>query len=176
VVSESEIHSLENLRGIPTELGSQFNPPGGRRRLISYYVLEPEVAGGWGKNTVFSRTPGKPVVVHKLHYQFDGWLGDELLESTPCYIASERLARGIEKAGLKGVSFDAVEVTKSEQFEELYPGRVLPKFVWLKVDGTAGQDDFGIAPGLRLVVSERAFELLKEAGLSHAASITPFET
>lgn len=54
--------------------------------MAKYYVVEPEVAGGFGINTVFTRTEGKPMVVHKLHYEFDGWLGDSLLETTPCYI------------------------------------------------------------------------------------------
>jgi hypothetical protein len=143
--------------------------------LTKFYVVEPEVAGGWGKNTVFTGVPGKPTVVHKLHYQFDGWLGDELLESTPCYIVTERLAHKMEQADLSGVNFDEVEVTKSEQFEELYPNRSLPKFVWLKVNGKPGQDDFGVAPGLRLIVSDRALHVLMDGGLSHAASINPFE-
>jgi hypothetical protein len=142
---------------------------------MKYYCIEPEVAGGWGENTVFTRTPGKPTVVHKLHYEFDGWLGDELLQSTPCYIVSERGAHEIERAQLKGARFDDVEITTSEQFRELYPDRQLPKFVWLKVEGEPGQDDFGLARGLRLVVSERTLELLKQIGISNAASVTPFE-
>jgi hypothetical protein len=142
---------------------------------MRYYQIEPEVAGGWGKNTLFTRAPGEPMLVQKLHYQFDGWLGDELLESTPCYIVSERLAHEIRRTKLTGMKFDEVEITKSDQFRELYPDRQLPKFLWLKVEGEAGRDDFGIAPGLQLIVSERAFELLKRVGISHAASVTPFE-
>ena len=83
---------------------------------MKYFYIEPEVAGGWGKNTVFDRTPGRPTVVHKLHYEFDGWLGDELLESTPCFIVSERMAREMKKMHLTGVNFDDVEVTTSEHF------------------------------------------------------------
>ena len=143
--------------------------------MTVYHVVEPEVAGGWGENTVFTRAPGTPMVVQKLHYRFDGWLGDELLESTPCYVVTERLAQEIGRAQLTGVRFDEVEVTTSAQFKELHPNRQLPKFVWLKVDGKPGQDDFGIAPGLRFVVSERALELLKRVGISHAASVTLFE-
>jgi hypothetical protein len=141
--------------------------------MMSYYVLEPEVAGGFGAHTVIDRSSGK-MVVQKLHYQFDGWLGDELLESAPCFIASEGLVREIESARLTGVRFDEVEITTSDQFRELYPNRQLPMFVWLKVEGKAGHDDFGIAPGLRLVVSKRALELLKRVGIANAASIEPF--
>jgi len=135
---------------------------------MNYYYIEPEVAGGWGKNTVFDRTLGKPTVVHKLNYEFDGWLGDELLESTPCFIATERMSREIEQSHLTGARFDHVEVTTSEQFKELYPSRQLPKFVWLRVDGNPGQDDFGIAPDFRLVVSERALKILQAVGVAQA--------
>ena len=57
---------------------------------MEYYLIEPEVAGGIGEHSVIDRSSGK-MVVRKLHYEFDGWLGDELLESTPCFIVSERL-------------------------------------------------------------------------------------
>jgi hypothetical protein len=143
---------------------------------MRFYRVEAEVAGGWGKNTVFARVPGKPTVIHKLHYQFDGWLGDELLESTPCYIVTERLSCEITRAGLTGARFEEVEVTTSDQFRELHPDRRLPKFVCLKIAGKAGHDDFGISPGLQLVVSERALNLLKRIGFSHATSILPFES
>ena len=136
--------------------------------MADYYIIEPEVAGGWGNNTEFTRTPGQPVVVHKLHYRFDGWLGDELLESTPCYIATERLAAAITQSRLSGVAFDGVETTRSAQFEDLYPDRTLPKFYWLKVEGVASQDDFGMTQDLQLVVSQYALSVLENFEISHA--------
>lgn len=141
--------------------------------MKDFYVVEPEVAGGFGEHTVMDRYSGK-MVIKKLHYKFEGWLGDHLLESTPCYIVSEQLADEIKHAQMLGVEFDKVEVTTSKQFSELYPNRELPKFLWLKVTGIPGQDDFGIASGLRLVVSKHALNLLKQIGISHAASIMPF--
>jgi hypothetical protein len=141
---------------------------------MKYFYIQPEVAGGWGKNTLFDRIPGKPTVVHKLHYEFEGWLGDELLETTPCFIVSGRVAQAIEKAQLTGARFDEVEVTTSEQFLELHPARQLPGFVWLRIEGTAGQDDFGTAPDGRLIASEKALRLLREFGISHA-SVTEFK-
>ena len=141
----------------------------------AYYVIEPEVAGGWGKNTIFTRTPGTPTTVHKLHFEFAGWLGDELLESTPCYIVTERLANEIQREALTGARFDDVEVTTSDQFRELSPKQLLPNFRWLKIEGKPAHDDFGITSDLRLVVSEGALQLLKRVGISHAASVLPFE-
>lgn len=142
---------------------------------MEYYSIEPEVAGGWGKNTVFDRISGKGTFVHKLNYEFDGWLGDELLESSACYIVTERVAHEIERAQLTGARFDEVEVTTSEQFRDIYADRQLPRFVWLRAGGKLGQDDFVLGPDLRLVVSDRALDLLKRMGLSHAASVTPFK-
>jgi hypothetical protein len=141
--------------------------------MAAYYVLEPEVAGGWGKNTVFTRTAGRPVVVHRLHYEFDGWLGDELVESTPCYLVTKRLSDEIARAQLTGAVFDEVEVTTSDEFKELHPDRVLPNWLWLKADGVPGVDDFTIGLGSRLIVSE-ALALLKRVGIPNAGSITPF--
>lgn len=140
---------------------------------MKYFYIEPEVAGGWGKNTAFERRPGKATVVHKLHYEFEGWLGDELLESTPCFIISERAARKIEGSQLTGVTFDDVEITASEQFRELDPDRQLPGFVWLRATGEPGRDDFAIAPDGRLVVSEGALYVLQTFETAQA-SVTEF--
>ncbi len=142
--------------------------------MTNYHIVEPEVAGGWGENTEFTRTPGQPVVVHKLHYQFDGWLGDELVESTPCYIVSEKMAGKLQQAQLTGFALGDVETTMSEQFRELYPDRELPKFLWLKVAGVPGSDDFGVNSDLQLVVSDRALEALADVGISNAL-VEPFE-
>lgn len=141
--------------------------------MENFYTIEPEVAGGFGEHTEVDRSSGR-MEVNRLHYKFDGWLGDHLLESTPCFIASKRLAEKINLEGLSGVEIDEVEITKSDEFLELHPTRELPEFVWLKVNGKAGQDDFGIAADLRLVVSRRALDLLMQMGIAHAASIDPF--
>lgn len=139
---------------------------------MKYFYIEPEVAGGLGKNAVMNRGVHPPIV-SKLHYHFDGWLGDVLLETFPCFIVTELAKQKLQAGQLTGARFDEVEVTISEQFQELYPTRQLPQFVWLKVEGTTGQDDFGTAPDGRLVVSEGALRLLRELGISHA-SVTEF--
>lgn len=128
---------------------------------MKFYKLDPEVAGGLGPNTEFIRTPGKPVVVQKLHYQFDGWLGDELLESSPCFIVTQRLAEELQRQRLSGYELKAVEISTSDQFRELYPDRELPAFAWLGITGKAGTDNFGVDKDGRLVVSETAIELLR---------------
>lgn len=139
---------------------------------MKYFYVEPEVAGGLGKNTIMDRNVHPPLV-SKLHYEFDGWLGDVLLESFPSFIITEGAREKLKEHGISGASFDIAEVSRSGQFDELNPHRDLPRFDWLKVEGEAGRDDFGIACDGRLVVSERALELLKDLGISNAL-ITQF--
>jgi hypothetical protein len=141
----------------------------------NHYTVEPEVAGGWGENTVADVTVHPPRV-SRLHYRFDGWLGDVVVESSPCYIVTEEARRNIEDIRATGVRFDQAEITTSEEFEETHPGLRLPKFVWMKIDGLAGKDDFGIAPApdFRLVVSQRILDMLNRLGLAHAL-IEPFK-
>jgi len=140
------------------------------RRKMKYYAIQPEVAGGWGSNTLVEDRSIHPPRVKKLHYQFDGWLGDVILETFPCYIVTEEAKRNVEAAGATGVKFDEVEITTSEGFEELCPRLHLPHFAWLRVEGDPGRDDFGIAPApdFRLVISERMLNILKPLGISHA--------
>ena len=92
-----------------------------------YRLIEPEVAGGLGKETILSNDTHPPVV-EKLNYEFSGWLGDDILESFPCYIVSERLKNKIDNNNLSGLKFDDVIVTKSEVFKQLYPDKKLPNF------------------------------------------------
>jgi hypothetical protein len=99
-----------------------------------------------------------------LEYVFDGWLGDDVLETFPCFIVTARLKEAVEAIGPTGVAFDEVKVTKSKLFRELYGDRPLPTFYWLKVGGQAGTDDFGVggSPRFRLVVSERVLYVFKQ--------------
>ena len=48
------------------------------------------------------------------------------------------------------------------------PLTVLPKFLWLKVEGQAGLSDFGIATDHRLVVSDKARIALEKHQLQYA--------
>ncbi len=127
---------------------------------MAFYALEPEVAGRHGERSIVDRSVHPPRVT-VLHHIFDGWLGDELLESFPAFLVTESLSKLIEAEQLTGVRFsDAIEVEASEQFEELYPGRQLPKFRRLEPLGVPLQSDFALGPDHRLIVSERALRVL----------------
>jgi len=136
-----------------------------------FYFIEPEVAGGWGSNTI-ADTSSHPPIVSKFHYQFDGWLGDDLLESFPCFIVSEPLKDDLISSGLTGFEIEGAEVSKSEDFwsEDTYSN--LPKFYWLKVSGEDLFNDFKIAADYRLVVSDKALSVIRRHNINHA-DITP---
>jgi len=51
---------------------------------MKYYVLEPEVAGGFGPKLILDRHV-RPASVTKFHYEFDVWLGAPLLEAVGCF-------------------------------------------------------------------------------------------
>jgi hypothetical protein len=68
---------------------------------MPYYSIEPEVAGVLGASTMISWRDGT-MHVDKLHYEFHGWLGDHILESVPCHIASAQLAKDAVEGELTG--------------------------------------------------------------------------
>jgi hypothetical protein len=134
---------------------------------MRYFLLSPEVAAmGLGKNTQLDRSVHPPIITH-LHYDFDVWLGDDLLECFPCFVSTRRLANAISEARLTGLEFGPVEITTSGLFRDLYPDSNLPEFLWLKVQGKSGKDDFGLDKDGRLVVSEHALHILKNKNLEH---------
>lgn len=140
---------------------------------MSYFVLEPEVAGGFGDGTVMD-TSVEPPRVERLHYEIFGWLGDELLESTPCFVVAKTLAERLTAAGVTGFRLADVEVTADEQDEELMgESAPLPEFWWLQVTGQRGVDDFGLTDNASLVVSERALAVLRTGTLDNC-DIEPF--
>ena len=125
-----------------------------------HFVIRPEVAGGLGPLTKMDHTR-QPATVERLNYEFDGWLGDELLTSYPCFIITERVRDELVSLAATGAEFGPVIVTKSQTFEELYPGRSLPQSHWLKVLGRPGIDDIAEVQG-ELVVSDRVLARLED--------------
>lgn len=140
---------------------------------MQFYVIVPEVAGGWGKHMVVDRSVD-PMRIEHLHYQFDGWLGDELLTTHPAYICTQRVADALSAARFSGFRLGDVEVTISSRFRELYPRRKLPPFRWLQIKGEPERDDFGLR-SWRLVISERALACLRSFSLTQARVYTVAE-
>ncbi|MCA1229554.1 hypothetical protein [Saccharopolyspora sp. 6M] len=133
---------------------------------MPYYIVEPEVAGELGPSTVYDRD-SRPVSVTHLEYRFTNWLGDALVESTPCFIATEALAKRISREALTGVTFEDVTVTLSPEGEELIE-EPLPNWRWLKLTGQPYVSDISLNDDLMLVMSDRALLIIQEFGLDNA--------
>jgi hypothetical protein len=140
---------------------------------MRYFYIEPEVAGGEGDNSVMDRSVHPPIV-SRLHYEFTTWLGDVLLEGFPAFIVTEDAMNKLMESRATGARYADVEITTTYPFREFHPDMQLPRFAWLQVTGRAGHDDFGLAADHRLVISERALEVLTGIQFIHAM-IEPFE-
>jgi hypothetical protein len=134
-----------------------------------WYRVSPEVAGGLGDRTQMD-SDVHPPRVHRLHYVFSGWLGDDIVESFPCFLATERLASAISTSGLRGAQFGEVEVSLDPQFESFFPETAasLPRWVWLRPTGRPGEDDFWLDDQARLHLSEEAYELVQRFHVANA--------
>ncbi|MBM7772932.1 hypothetical protein JOD54_003136 [Actinokineospora baliensis] len=131
-----------------------------------YYKLDPEVPGGIGELSELD-TGVAPLVVRRLHYEFDSWFGDCLGQSSPIYILAKYAAVDLERHGFSGFNLREVLVTRSEVWEQLDLKITLPQFVWLDVVGVGGQHDIGRVDKAGLVVSSTVLDVLKSHRLDH---------
>lgn len=142
---------------------------------MDFYVLRPEVAGGIGAGSVVD-VDVHPPVVSRLHYEFADWMGDVLVETFPVFVIVRSVGETLEGAGLTGATLAPVEVSvtpEGREMMELSGGGELPDFAWLKIHGKAGSDDFGQLADATLVVSHRALEILRAAGIENC-EVEPF--
>ena len=150
---------------------------------MKLFVIEPEVAGEIGESTIYENydaitTKGERPIISHLHFVFMGRLGDDILEVTPCFLISEKLKQAIEKSELKGYKFQNIEISLSEEYEEMYPDREKPCFYRLLPQGTISvQDemysnwdnmDFCVTEKSYLVLSEKAINILNCFRLDNA--------
>jgi hypothetical protein len=133
---------------------------------MRFYILAPEVGGGFGPNTDLDSTCHPPKV-GRVHYLFDGWLGDCLVESFPCFVATESVIAELKEMEISGMNDSDVEISTSERFRELYPNVDIGRWRWLRAVGIPGEDDIAITASARLVASERAVAILRRHGLAH---------
>src|SRR5580692_2722741 len=133
---------------------------------MTYFTLEPEVAGGFGPATT-GNLKVRPPQLEKFNYEFDVWFGDPILEAVRNFIVTDRLKERLIEAHASGIAFGDVEVTKSGEFLDLYGDRPLPAFSWLQITGRAGTDDFGLSSSRHLIVSERIMNFLKAFRLKY---------
>lgn len=138
-----------------------------------FFVLKPQVDGHFGRNSVFIDESARPPKIEKLHFVLDSFSGDDIITTIGTYVVTKRLADLLKtaKPSITGIAFDQVEISKSDEYYWSqkegfsYAPKQLPEFVWLKIDGKPGVDDFAKPGSYGLVVSERALNILKSLNL-----------
>ncbi|MET9229391.1 hypothetical protein [Lentzea sp. NPDC003310] len=131
---------------------------------MTFYLIEPEVAGGWGDEFEIDHAND---VVTRVHYEVADWLGDCIVTTSPVYLVLRETGRRMTEAGFTGFSLDDALVTASDQHHVFNPDGVLPDLVWLKVHGEPGVDDLGLADrGTNLVVSQPVMDLFSQDGFN----------
>ncbi|GAA4852483.1 hypothetical protein [Saccharopolyspora rosea] len=134
-----------------------------------FYYLDPDVPGLLGEPTVLDTTVHPPRVVGPLYYEIDNWFGDDLISAHPCYLVTEKLANLLTGSGLGRFEIRDVEMIYGEEaYDRLHRHGFseFPKFRWLFVTGTAGEDDVGLTPRGRLIVSDAALEVFRQGDLN----------
>lgn len=146
------------------------------------YFLEPEVSGGHGEQTIYGTEEdiakeGISGDIKFLHYEFEGWLGDDLLESTPAFIISSNLEDELRKSECKDYKLEKCLITMSDVFMELYPNKEFLYFVRFIPLGTVeivggnfnnwSGHDFCLSPKGELVVTKKALDFLNQFSIKH---------
>jgi hypothetical protein len=132
------------------------------------YAIEAEVPGHLGEDALYSGdTSGWNVT--KMHLEFDGWMGDDIIQVLNCFLVTDKAKRLLEVAKLKGLSFERPIITKSADFLERQPDTTLPEFWWIRPPSSLGDGDVAIEGNGFLVVSETAMKEIHNLNLSHAS-------
>jgi hypothetical protein len=116
----------------------------GKVEMAQFFELGPEVAGSEGEGTVVANMPQLqsgvdfiPEVTH-LDYEFEGWLGDDIIAGSPCYLVSDVLAAAMEQSDLSGYRLQAITVSTTEEFDRWQSKMVerpIPPFIRILLDG-----------------------------------------
>lgn len=146
------------------------------------YFLEPEVSGGHGEHTIYGTEEdvakeGISGKIRFLHYEFEGWLGDDLLESTPAFIVSRNLEDELKKSEFKDYKLEKCLITVSDVFMELYPNKKLPSFTRFIPLGTVEVEGehfnnwsghhFCLSSKGEFVVTKKALDFLKKFSIKY---------
>ncbi|MEV4316754.1 hypothetical protein [Actinocrispum sp. NPDC049592] len=128
--------------------------------MSTYYLVNPEVAGGLGPETVMDTTVHPPRV-SRLEYEVVDWLGDCIVQSFPCYLTLRGVAKKLEALKFTGFHSDEAAISEADEYRDINPDGELPDLVWLVVDGQPGRDDLGLTDKAELIVSEPVLEVFR---------------
>ena len=127
--------------------------------MLSFLTVDPEASG--------SLTPGAPA--GRVCCVFDTWLGDDLVRAYPAVLATTPLRDALRSLDHPtGFETARARVRASAFRRKHSPGRRLPVFWAILVNGQAGRDDMGLTPAGVVVVSRRVLDVLLEFRVGRA--------
>jgi hypothetical protein len=130
--------------------------------MEKYYIIGLPVYGRFGSRTVWDRSGTIPVVL-KMDYIFDFEPKSELFATFPIFVASALFVEACVFSKLTGFAVEPLRCGISKEFSRLYGHNVTPSnYFWFKIIGVCQKDDFGVNLESRLVVSEKALNLIKQ--------------
>jgi hypothetical protein len=139
--------------------GSEGDDNWGSRETVSFFFFEPEASG--------SPTPGSPP--SQAACVFDAWLGDDVVRAYPVILVTTPVKKALltlpQPSGFK---VTRARIRSSAFFRKHNPGKRLPRFWALQVQGRAGHDDLGLTAAGTLVVARRVLDLLLDFRIGRA--------
>ena len=124
------------------------------------YRLEPQVAGQLGESTELDPSRHPPTVT-AVEYVLDSPDADDLIESFPVFLVSERLAARIGAAGLGGFRLEEARVRPSDEYLAGYGDVAHGQYRWLRIAKPQPGADAWLDDAHRLCVSDRLMEVLR---------------
>lgn len=145
-----------------------------------HHRFEAEVAGGLGEGIDFDPRR-EPALAGPLHYEFAGWLGDDIVTTSGYWLVSGPLADALRASDLTGFELEDAVVTKEQQFDMLPLPRPFPdRWERLVPTGSRPADDVVLEDRVDLLLSDRALSLIQgfETGeaFTTPADEAPFES
>ena len=118
---------------------------------MSFLTIEPETSG--------FLTPGQPA--GRIACVFDTWLGDDLVRAYPAVLARTPVRKALLFLDHHtGFRITRARIRASAFYRKHSPGKRLPVFWAIEVNGQPGRDDLGLTPAGVLVVSRRVLDVL----------------
>lgn len=118
---------------------------------MSFLTVEPEASG-----FLVAGAPGS-----RVSCMFDTWLGDDVVRAYPVVLVRTPIKEALMSLDRgSGFEMTRARIRASSFYRRHSPGKRLPVFWAVQVNGQAGRDDMGLTPAGVLVVSGRVLNVL----------------
>ena len=127
---------------------------------MTFLTIEPETSG--------FLVPGNSA--SRVACVFDTWLGDDVVRAYPAVLIRTPVKEALLSLDRRsGFEIARARIKASGFYRKHSPGKRLPVFWAIQVNGQAGRDDMGLTPAGVLVVSRRVLDVLLQFRIGRAA-------